>query len=83
MTGPRHEHGWYVAPTLLENVNPHDEISTVELFGPIACLYRVGGFREALELANDSPYGLTACFTPVAWPEPWSPRTRYRPVWRL
>jgi aldehyde dehydrogenase (NAD+) len=46
---------------LLENVHPHDPISTTELFGPIACLYRVGDFAEALGLANDSPYGLTAC----------------------
>ena len=29
--------------------------------GPIACLYRVKNFAEALALANASPYGLTAC----------------------
>jgi aldehyde dehydrogenase (NAD+) len=56
-----HEKGFFMAPTLLENVHPHDPISTTELFGPIACLYRVGDFAEALGLANDSPYGLTAC----------------------
>ncbi|MEA2093647.1 MAG: aldehyde dehydrogenase family protein, partial [Pseudomonadota bacterium] len=39
----------------------HDEISITELFGPVACLYRVKGFTDALRLANDSPYGLTAC----------------------
>jgi aldehyde dehydrogenase (NAD+) len=33
----------------------------MELFGPITCLYRVKDFEEALTLANDSPYGLTAC----------------------
>jgi aldehyde dehydrogenase (NAD+) len=27
----------------------------------VACLYRVGGFEEAIALANNSPYGLTAC----------------------
>jgi len=52
--------GYYMEPTLIENVRPHDGISTTELFGPVACLYRVKGFREALQLANDSPYGLTA-----------------------
>ena len=51
----------YMAPTLIENVDPRDEISTKEVFGPIACLYRVQDFAEALALANDSPYGLTAC----------------------
>lgn len=53
--------GFYLAPTLVEGAGPDDEISTTELFGPIACLYRAKGFDEALALANDSPYGLTAC----------------------
>jgi aldehyde dehydrogenase (NAD+) len=61
LTDPEHRDGFYMAPTLIENVDPHDEISTTELFGPIACLYRVKDFDEALALANDSPYGLTAC----------------------
>ena len=52
--------GFYMAPTLLENVDPHSEISQCELFGPIAILYPVKDFEEALALANDSPYGLTA-----------------------
>jgi aldehyde dehydrogenase (NAD+) len=59
--GPNHRKGFYMTPTLIENVAPHDEISLRELFGPITCLYRISDFREALELANDSPYGLTAC----------------------
>ena len=61
LTDPSHRDGFYMAPTLIENVDPHAEISTAELFGPIACLYRVKDFKEALALANDSPYGLTAC----------------------
>jgi len=56
-----HAGGFYMAPTLIENVDPQDDISTTELFGPITCLYRVGNFQQALQLANDSPYGLTAC----------------------
>jgi len=61
LTDREHRDGFFMAPTLIENVDPHDEISTTELFGPIVCLYRVRGFSEALALANDSPYGLTAC----------------------
>lgn len=61
LTDAAHRTGFYLAPTLVEGVEPRDEMSTVELFGPIACLYRVGGFDEAIALANDSPYGLTAC----------------------
>jgi aldehyde dehydrogenase (NAD+) len=61
LTDPAHVNGFYMAPTILENVDPQDEISTKEIFGPITCLYQVHDFSEALSLANDSPYGLTAC----------------------
>ena len=61
LDGPEHRNGFYMAPTLIENVSPQDDISANELFGPIAILYRVKSFSEALTLANDSPYGLTAC----------------------
>jgi len=61
LTDAAHGKGFYLAPTLVEGAGPRDEISTVELFGPIAALYRVRDFDEALAFANDSPYGLTAC----------------------
>jgi aldehyde dehydrogenase (NAD+) len=50
-----------MAPTILDNLDSQAEISTRELFGPITCVYRVKDLNEALALANDSPYGLTAC----------------------
>ena len=61
LTDPEHKGGFYMAPTLLEQVDPHDELSATELFGPIACLYPAKDFAAALSMANDSPYGLTAC----------------------
>ncbi len=61
LTDAAHAGGFYMAPTLIENVDPHSRISTTELFGPIACLYKVKDFAGALAMANDSPYGLTAC----------------------
>lgn len=61
LTDADHANGFYMAPTIVENVDPHAEISTTELFGPITCLYKVKDFAEALQLANDSSYGLTAC----------------------
>jgi len=61
LSDSEHRDGFYMAPTLIESAGPRDAISTTELFGPIACLYRVRNFAEALALANDSPYGLTAC----------------------
>ena len=54
------EQGFHVAPTLVEGVAPDAPLSCEELFGPVAALYRVAGFDEAVALANDSPYGLTA-----------------------
>jgi len=60
MNGSAHAAGFYMAPTLIEDPRPDDEISTREVFGPITCLYRVPDFAAALELANRSPYGLTA-----------------------
>ncbi|HYD71499.1 MAG TPA: aldehyde dehydrogenase family protein [Candidatus Binatia bacterium] len=53
--------GFYLEPTIIEGAKPGDDLSVRELFGPIAALYRVNDFAEALKLANDSPYGLTAC----------------------
>jgi acyl-CoA reductase-like NAD-dependent aldehyde dehydrogenase len=51
--------GYYLAPTILENVDPADEISQQELFGPVTCLYRARDFNEAIELANATTFGLT------------------------
>ena len=61
LTDPAHADGFYMAATIIEKVSPQHEISTKEIFGPITCLYRVKNFSEALQLSNDSPYGLTAC----------------------
>lgn len=55
-----HRNGFYMAPTILDNVERDSEISTTELFGPITCMYHARNFEDALALANDSPYGLTA-----------------------
>jgi aldehyde dehydrogenase (NAD+) len=56
-----HAGGYFMAPTLIEGADPEAEISTTEIFGPVACLYRVPDYESALTLANRSPYGLTAC----------------------
>jgi len=61
ITDENYKHGYFMAPTLIENVSLSDEISTTELFGPIACLYRVKDFSEAISFANNTSYGLTGC----------------------
>jgi acyl-CoA reductase-like NAD-dependent aldehyde dehydrogenase len=57
---PELARGFYVEPTLIEDLSPNDELSSTELFGPVAILYRVQGFQSALQLANSAPYALTA-----------------------
>jgi aldehyde dehydrogenase (NAD+) len=52
--------GWWLAPTILEDVPRDAALSCEELFGPVTILYRVGDLDEAIELVNDSPYGLTS-----------------------
>ena len=58
---PEHAGGFYMAPTLIEEEDPDSEIARTELFGPITLLFQARDFAQALELANRSPYGLTAC----------------------
>jgi aldehyde dehydrogenase (NAD+) len=60
LTGAGYDGGFYIGPTIVEDVDGDSEISRTELFGPITTLHRVAGFEEALALANASPYGLTA-----------------------
>jgi acyl-CoA reductase-like NAD-dependent aldehyde dehydrogenase len=52
--------GWWLAPTVVEDVPADAELSCRELFGPVTILYRVRDLDEALAVVNDSPYGLTS-----------------------
>jgi acyl-CoA reductase-like NAD-dependent aldehyde dehydrogenase len=52
--------GWWLEPTVAEDVPADAELSSSELFGPVAILYRVPDLEQALALVNDSPYGLTS-----------------------
>ncbi|MFF2960047.1 NADP-dependent succinic semialdehyde dehydrogenase [Streptomyces sp. NPDC057963] len=58
--GPELERGWFYAPTVLTGITPAMRIHREETFGPVATLYRVDGLDEAVELANDSPFGLSS-----------------------
>lgn len=50
--------GYYVQPAVLTGVTPQARAYYEELFGPAAVVYRVSSDQEAIELANDSPFGL-------------------------
>lgn len=53
-------HGHYVLPTVLDGVEPHMAIAQEEVFGPVLAILRVPDFNEALRVANDVKYGLSA-----------------------
>jgi alpha-ketoglutaric semialdehyde dehydrogenase len=57
--------GYYMEPTILENVAPDDELSQEEQFGPVTCLYRAADFEEAVRLANSTAFGLTGAIHTV------------------
>jgi succinate-semialdehyde dehydrogenase/glutarate-semialdehyde dehydrogenase len=50
--------GNYFEPTILAGIEPGDEASQEEFFGPVAQVYKVGSEEEAVELANQTPFGL-------------------------
>jgi succinate-semialdehyde dehydrogenase/glutarate-semialdehyde dehydrogenase len=50
--------GNYFEPTILTGIKPGDEASQEEFFGPVAQVYRVGSEDEAVDLANQTPFGL-------------------------
>ena len=54
------DRGWFVNPTILVDCEPGMSIFTQESFGPVAPICRVKSFDEAVELANNSKYGLGA-----------------------
>ncbi|WP_245203785.1 alpha-ketoglutaric semialdehyde dehydrogenase GucD [Ammoniphilus resinae] len=54
------EHGFYVEPTVFDNVTPKMAIAQEEIFGPVLALIKVDTIEEAIEIANDSQFGLSA-----------------------
>ena len=57
--GGRTEAGAFVEPTVID-VAPQSRAAREEIFGPVLSVMTVKGFDEAIALANDTPYGLTA-----------------------
>ena len=52
--------GFYMQPTLFTETNNAMRINREEIFGPIACVIKAKNYEEALEISNDSDFGLTA-----------------------
>ena len=59
--GPRRRRrGWFLAPTVVVDVDDTMDLLTTETFGPVAPVQRVGSLDEAIARANALPYGLGA-----------------------
>ena len=54
------ERGYYVKPTLFADVDNRMRIAQEEIFGPVLCLIPYTDEAHAIELANDSPFGLSS-----------------------
>jgi betaine-aldehyde dehydrogenase len=52
--------GYYLEPTIFYDVTNNDRIAREEIFGPVAALIPFEDEKDALKIANDSPYGLAA-----------------------
>jgi len=53
------EQGYYIAPTIVADVDPSSPIAQEEIFGPFLAVIKARDFDEALRVANDTEYGLT------------------------
>jgi len=52
--------GWYIEPTIFDNVAPQMSIAKDEVFGPVLCVIEYSDIDEAVQIANDTCYGLAA-----------------------
>ena len=61
---PGHENGFFVGPTVVDDVRPEMDVYREEIFGPVLSVLRADTVDEAIALINANPYGNgTAIFT--------------------
>jgi len=56
-----YEQGYFVRPTILQNVNPLGDLAKTEIFGPVLSLIHLETIDEAIALINRGQYGNMAC----------------------
>jgi aldehyde dehydrogenase (NAD+) len=59
-TGPGLEHGFFIEPTVFTDVRNEMEIAQEEIFGPVLAVIPFDSEEEAVQIANDTRYGLAA-----------------------
>ena len=60
LTSGAYAKGFFHEPTIFADVDPKMRIAQEEIFGPVVSVMRCGSFEEAVAIANDVPYGLSA-----------------------
>ena len=53
------EKGYFLEPTVIRDIKRTDRIANEEIFGPVLAVIKVDSFDEALDVANQTEYGLT------------------------
>lgn len=54
------EKGYFVSPTIFDNVEPKAKIAQDEIFGPVVTIHTFKDEKDAIEIANSTQYGLAA-----------------------
>lgn len=60
LRGKKYDRGYFIEPTIFGEVKPKMRIAQEEVFGSFVCILKAEDLQEALDIANDSPYGLSA-----------------------
>jgi aldehyde dehydrogenase (NAD+) len=60
LTGGGYDNGYFVEPTIFADVTHDQTIAREEIFGPVLAVMRARDFDEAMRIANDIPFGLSA-----------------------
>ncbi|WDT82586.1 MAG: aldehyde dehydrogenase family protein [Candidatus Manganitrophus sp.] len=56
----KHANGYFIEPTIFTDVQPKMRIAQEEIFGPVVAILRARNLQEAIDVANDIPFGLSA-----------------------
>ncbi|MGP7817428.1 L-glutamate gamma-semialdehyde dehydrogenase [Niallia sp. 01092] len=56
------ENGFYIEPTVFADLDPKARIMQEEIFGPVLALAKASNWKEAIDIYNDTEYGLTGAF---------------------
>jgi len=60
LTGARYDRGYFFEPTVITNVTSEMRVAKEEIFGPVLVCIRVNSIKEAIDVSNNTEYGLAA-----------------------